>query len=410
MRAAFLFLLVLMAKSALSDQAPAAKPKVRAITFFVRIDPHQYQAQLAKVLSLLQKAKAAYEQHGYEVETLRVTTQPFSELVRGMSEPQAIEFFHRLDAAAGNGGYIVSLGPAMSSASDSPATAELLARVLAENEQLNGNIIVAQQDGIHWNAVRAAAKVMKYLEDHTFQSGGNFRFAASAMLGPYDPFFPSSYFTGADHQFAVGLESADVVQAALAANPGNVSKAEPALADSLGRYLAECEQIGRGIEKDSGWMYAGIDPTPAPAGEVSIGDAIEKFTGNKFGSSGTMTAAALITRAVKSVLVKRVGFSGLMVPVLEDNILAERWSEGAYSIDSLLAYSAVCGTGLDTVPLPGDVSETQLAQIIGDMAILAYKWAKPLSARLLPVKGKKAGEKTDFNNPHLANAVLQKLP
>jgi hypothetical protein len=99
-----------------------------------------------------------------------------------------------------------------------------------------------------------------------------------------------------------------------------------------------------------------------------------------------------------------------MVPVLEDSILAQRWSQGAFSIDSLLAYSAVCGTGLDTVPLPGGVTEEQLAGIIGDMATLAYKWKKPLSARLQPVAGKKAGDKTEFNNPHLVDAVIQKLP
>jgi len=65
---------------------------------------------------------------------------------------------------------------------------------------------------------------------------------------------------------------------------------------------------------------------------------------------------------------------------------------------------------LDTVPLPGDVTEHQLAQIIGDMASLAYKWKKPLSARLQPVTGKRAGEKTDFGDPMLTDTVLQKLP
>ena len=29
-----------------------------------------------------------------------------------------------------------------------------------------------------------------------------------------------------------------------------------------------------------------------------------------------------------------------MVPVLEDNVLAQRWAEGTYNVDSLLAYSA----------------------------------------------------------------------
>jgi len=99
-----------------------------------------------------------------------------------------------------------------------------------------------------------------------------------------------------------------------------------------------------------------------------------------------------------------------MLPVLEDSVLAQRWSEGALTLDDLLAYSAVCGTGLDVVPLPGDITQTQLERIIGDMATLAVRLRKPLSARLLPVTGKKAGERTEFDDPFLVNAVIQPLP
>ena len=99
-----------------------------------------------------------------------------------------------------------------------------------------------------------------------------------------------------------------------------------------------------------------------------------------------------------------------MVPVLEDNLLAKRWAEGTFSIDSVLAYSAVCGTGLDTIPLPGDVSLDQMERIFSDVASLAVKWNKPLSARLQPIAGKKAGDQTDFNNPSLMNSTIRPLP
>ena len=154
----------------------------------------------------------------------------------------------------------------------------------------------------------------------------------------------------------------------------------------------------------------GLDATPAPLRDASIGRAIEKFTGARFGSSGTITAASVITNAVQSLPVKRIGYSGLMLPIMEDSLLAQRWSEGAYNIDSLLAYSAVCGTGLDTIPLPGDVTEEQLARMIGDVASLAVKWHKPLSARLQPVPGKKAGDKTEFDDPFLVNTIIRAAP
>lgn len=98
-----------------------------------------------------------------------------------------------------------------------------------------------------------------------------------------------------------------------------------------------------------------------------------------------------------------------MLPILEDSRLAQRWSEGRISIDSLLSYSAVCGTGLDTLPLPGDISVQQLSLIIGDMASLAVKWHKPLSARLFPVEGKGPGDKTDLEGQYLVNATIQPL-
>jgi uncharacterized protein (UPF0210 family) len=99
-----------------------------------------------------------------------------------------------------------------------------------------------------------------------------------------------------------------------------------------------------------------------------------------------------------------------MLPILEDSVLSQRWSEGRLSIDSLLSYSAVCGTGLDVIPLPGDISNEQLERILGDLASLSVKWHKPLSARLLPVAGKKAGDQTEFDDPFLVNAKIQRLP
>jgi uncharacterized protein len=395
---------------ALPASSQPAKPKIRAITAFIRIDSHSPEAQLQDALTLLHDAEHSYQQRGYEVETIRITTQPFSELVKGLSEAQSTSFFHRLNDLAKRESVILNVGPAMLADTDSPAAAELLARILAANDQLHGSVIVAQDDGIHWNAVQAAAKTMKYLAEHSAHSNGNFQFAVTAMLGPYGPFFPGSYHVGPGHQFSVGFESANVVQAVLVAHRGNLADTEKSLTTELSRYYLEGEQIAIDVAKRTGWTYAGLDPTPAPEGEASIGDAIEKFTAAKFGSSGTMTAAAMITRAVKAVQVKQVGYAGLMVAVLEDNVLAQRWSVATYNIDSLLAYSAVCGTGLDTVPLPGAITEGQLARIIGDVATLAYKWKKPLSARLLPVAGKKAGDRTDFDNPHLTNAVLQQLP
>ena len=387
----------------------AEKPKVRAITAFVRLDRAQYQTQIQEALEMLRKAKAMLEQSGYEVQSLRISTQPFPEYTRGMSREEALAFFRDYDQLAGKEHFDAAIGPAMLNDTDDPREADLLGEILQGSKNLNASIAVAGEDGVHWSAVRAASRVIKFLAEHTPHSQGNFSFAATALVPPLTPFYPGSFHTGFGHQFAVALESANVVAEAFAA-ARNPTEARAGLAAALGQHARAIESIASRVDYQTGWSYVGIDLSPAPLKGVSIGAAIENFTGEKFGSSGTITAAALITDVLRSIGVKRVGYSGLMLPVLEDSVLAERWGEGGLTLDSLLAYSAVCGTGLDTIPLPGDVTEPQLARIIGDVASLAVKLRKPLSARLQPVAGKKAGERSDFDDAFLVNTTIRPLP
>jgi uncharacterized protein (UPF0210 family) len=259
-----------------------------------------------------------------------------------------------------------------------------------------------------WNAVRNAARIVKGVGERSPHGQGNFNFAAIAMLKPYGPFYPGAWHPGGGaRSFAIGLEAANVVMDVFSRehDPRTAGKA---LTEALAVHMRAVEAAAMKAAAGSGWTYAGIDPTPAPGGAISIGAAIESFTGAPFGSPGTETAAGIITRAVKDVPVKQTGYSGLMIPVLEDTVLTRRWTEGTYGFDSILAYSAVCAGGVDTVPLAGDTREDAIARIIGDVATLAFKWNKPLAARLLPAPGKKAGEMTEFSGA-LANAIVQPI-
>jgi hypothetical protein len=406
---ALTFLLAVACALPAAAQAMKQKPRVRAVTAFVRIDRANYAAQIADTLKMLRRTKALMEKGGYEVQTIRVVTQPFPEYTKELSREEALNFFRALDALAAKEDVDANIGPAMMRDSDDPAYADLLAEILCATK-LNSSIIIAADDGIHWNAVRASAKLVKYVSEHSPHSQGTFGFAATAMLAPYAPFYPGAYHTGAGKQFAVALEAANVVDDAFTGTRGDAKAATQRLTHALGTHAAAIEKLARAAEKETAWTYMGMDPTPAPLKDISIGAAIEKFTGVRFGSSGTLLAASIITAAVKAAPVKHTGYSGLMLPVLEDSRIAQRWSEGAVNMDALLAYSAVCGAGLDTIPLPGDVTIEQMERMFADVAALALKWKKPLSARLQPVAGKKAGERTDFDDPFLVNAVIQKVP
>jgi uncharacterized protein (UPF0210 family) len=393
----------------LAAQTPT-KPKVRAITAFVRLDAKNYQHQLADALTVLHKTEAKFKSQGYEVETIRFTTQPLADLTAGLSEDQALAFLGQLDQLAVKEKVSANIGPAMLHDNDDPKTMHLLERALSTLHHLDASAIIADDSGIHWKTISRTSELVQYVAAHSPHAQGTFNFTATAMLKPYGPFFPGSWHNGPGGQFSIGFEGANVVRDVFAKDKGNAEAATADLTAALTTHAKVADTVGNKIAASTDWTYMGVDPTPAPLGDVSIGTAIEAFTGARFGSSGTLTASRIITAAVKAVPVKQIGYSGLMVPVMEDKHLAQRWAESAYTIDSLLAYSSVCGTGLDTIPLPGDVTLDQLNRIFSDVASLAVKWNKPLSARLQPIPGKKPGDRTDFDDPFLFNTTIHPLP
>src|SRR4051794_8381869 len=216
-----------------------AKPKVRAITGFVRLERAQYQQQLLAALKALRQAESEFVAAGYEVETVRITTQPLAELVSGLSDADALSFLKELDQFSVKEKFLPNVGPGMLHDSDSPATMHLLAQALSQLPNIEGSSIIASADGIHWNVIRETAALVKYVAEHSPHSQGNFNFTATAMLQPYSPFFPGSYHTGSGQQFAIGFEGANLVQQVFARTHGNAAQAT----SELTRALTEHSQV-----------------------------------------------------------------------------------------------------------------------------------------------------------------------
>ena len=156
-----------------------------------------------------------------------------------------------------------------------------------------------------------------------------------------------------------------------------------------------------------GIPFKGFDFSPAPFPEdwCSLGYAMEKF-GVKLGNFGALTSAAAIAETLDRGTWQRCGFNGLMLPVLEDSRLAERSGDAAFTLKDLLLFSAVCGTGLDTVPLPGNTPAELIEPLLADIAALSLRLRKPLTARLMPVPGLKAGEITRFDFEFFRNGTV----
>jgi uncharacterized protein (UPF0210 family) len=340
--------------------------------------------QIEDTLVILRRAELEFKSKGYEVQTVRITTQPLAKLISGLSEEQALTFLKNLDDLSVKENFSANIGPAALHDSDDPSTMHLLERVLSTVPHLNASAIVADEGGIHWNSIRRSAELVRYVAENSPRGQGNFNFAITAMLKPYTPFYPGSYHNSNGHQFAFGFETANLVRDVFAKDKGSVEAAISDLTATLSVHAKVADSVGNTVAAATGWTYLGLDPTATALGDVSIAAAIEAFTGARFGSSGTLTSARIITTAEKAVAVRQVGYSGLMLPVLEDKLLAQRWAESTYDVDSLLAYSSVCATGLDTVPLPGDISVEQIERIFSDIASLAFKWNKPWPGGFYP--------------------------
>ena len=71
--------------------------------------------------------------------------------------------------------------------------------------------------------------------------------------------------------------------------------------------------------------------------------------------------------------------------------------------------ATICGTGLDTIPLPGDTSADSIYALLIDLGALAMRHDKPLTARLMPIPGKSAGDKIHFDFPYFADSRVMRL-
>ena len=167
-----------------------------------------------------------------------------------------------------------------------------------------------------------------------------------------------------------------------------------------------------GVTLAEGWHIAGMDTSAAPSKSCASMVDVYKLLGvPHFGASGTVEASALLTRVFKSVSgVTQIGFSGLMLAVTEDEGLAQASLDEEFDIRALLTYSSVCGIGLDTVPVPGDSSAEQIAAVMRDTGTMAFRLNKPLTVRLFPVPGLKAGDTTAFESADLCNCAVLALP
>lgn len=382
--------------------------KIRSITCFYHPGQRDADATLNRLARLTENAAQLFSAAGYEVQSSRLATVPFPNMIPSCCDDSAILLAQKMEKRAADCGFsYLSLGPALPQHPDSyPLIPKMIAAT--QNVFFSG-VMASAADGICLPAVRACAEVIRANAAISPDGFANTRFAALANVPPFTPFFPSGHAGGEQPAFALALECADVALDAFD-RAATLEEARNNLLADLETHIARITEIAAGAAAEFETLFQGFDVSLAPfPGNASLGGAMEKLGVPSFGLAGSLAAAAFVADALDRGRWPRAGFNGLMLPVLEDSVLAQRTIDGTLSVKDLLMFSAVCGTGLDTLPLAGDVTGEQIAALLLDVASLALRLGKPLTARLLPIPGKRAGELTDFDSPYFANGRILSL-
>ncbi|MGE0823634.1 MAG: DUF711 family protein [Candidatus Binatia bacterium] len=381
--------------------------KIRSITFGVELKPTLDPRVVAHVGRFAAQLRNAYQDEGIMVQTLRLATQPFPQYLGTCTEDATVRFAQELQSCCGEHGIdFVSLGPVNPYVEAEQLLITILPRLIAETEVIfTSAVLVPTGHSVSRALVQTIARVVQKIAQTTEEGFGNLRFAGVVNCPPFIPFFPAAFHLGTP-AFTLALEAADVI--AEACGPDlDLDVVRTRIGAELERQVRPVQNLAQRFSTGE-WRFLGIDLSPAPGPEphASIAYALERCGLGRFGEPGTLALAALVTAAVRETQLLTCGYCGLMLPVLEDAGLAERNNQGLLRLSNLLSYSAVCGTGLDTIPLPGDASEDQLCALLLDVATLGRRLNKPLSARLLPIPGKQAGDLTEFTFSYFVNTQV----
>lgn len=280
----------------------------------------------------------------------------------------------------------------------------------------------------------AAETILQISKLEEYPGGlGNFRFCAAANCSPFIPFFPVAKSDASCLSnkvgFAIGLENGRLANILLS-QCQTLRDVNTVFREGILNALTPIHDLCKEVnDAHDELTYLGIDTSLNPSLEVdgSVATAIERLLMRKqnldledggtqrftFGQNGSLAAVAAITKVLQSLgpTIKVVpgSYCGLMLPVCEDQRLAALVATNRLKILHLLMLSSVCGVGVDTVPIPGDCSVSDLSQILLDVEALASRYNKSLTCRVFPVPSLVEGDFTVFDSPFLCNTRVANL-
>lgn len=400
---------------------------VRTITTFLSLtdDRESWQQTITQAADFCLTLATKFSDNGYLVQSIRIVTNPFGEYLNTHSYDTAKADLALISELLNNANTSdlrvrLAIGEARTH-----HEIQLLPELIRDFGDLCNVCVNVEQDeaGVLNNElIQSAAKTVVKVSKLTERGEGNFNFTVNFNCQPLIPYFPAGYHQSAlGNRFVVGLETPDLLvnvlkdynqQAATLSHNQRFKGYYEIMSQALQHHISSIDQIIKSADLDDSFPFAGFDSSAAPSKTCSsMVEVYQQMGVEYFGASGTVEASSLLTKVFKSVKgVDLVGFSGLMLALTEDTGLAEGSNQGHFDIRALLTYSAVCGIGLDTVPIPGETSVEKICALMRDTGTMAYRLNKPLTVRIFPIPGLAAGDKTAFESDDLCNCTVLDVP
>lgn len=401
--------------------------KIRTVTTFISLesDRKTWKEDILKATMFCARLSTTFTDHEYTVQSVRIVTNPFGEYLNTDTLKTAKEDLAYISDILNTeemSGIRVRFAIGEAKTHQEITLLPELVKEFCDLCNVCVNVGINEFGILDNELIESSAKVVQEISQITPNGEGNFNFTVNFNCPPLIPYFPASYHEKKlGNCFVIGLETPDLLLTTLqACNQASTStihqEKHSAYYESMHKALQyHIDQITDIIEyKNLGdeFIFSGFDSSAAPSKDCSsMTDIYEEMGVEFFGASGTVEVSSLLTKVFKSIKnVNLVGFSGLMLALTEDAGLAKGTQTSNFDIRSLLTYSAVCGIGLDTVPVPGDTSIEKISAIMRDTGTMAYRLNKPLTVRLFPVLGLEAGEMTQFTSDDLCNCLVLSVP
>ena len=365
---------------------------------------------------LVSTCESISRRFGIKIVNKRVAVSPIADVMAGHGKDGLLQVAHALNDAAREagvnfiGGYSALVQKGMT-VSDR-ALIESLPDVLTETTRICASINAAStKAGINVDALLLLGRIWRETAARTADADGFgcCKLSVFANMPEDNPFMAGAYKGIGEPETVInfGVSGPGVVKRAIERLRQTNSKCDlGCIAEeikSTAFRVTRCgELIGREVAKALGCEFGIVDLSLAPTPEVgdSVGEIFEAMGIPNVGGPGTTAALAMLNDAVKKggafASSSVGGLSGAFIPVAEDSALAKAVENGHLTLEKLEAMTSVCSVGLDMIALPGGTSAETLAALSMDELAIGVVNRKTTSVRLIPVPGKKAGDRAVF--------------